>query len=120
MNFIWSIMKSKLTIINDNEIIKRIATIDLNVISYTESPGIKVNIVVDKDSVYIKKSGLINMDIVHKLNYIDKINYQINLNGNEFFGNVEIVTKSLNISEKIIELEFLREGDLVYQKWEIE
>jgi hypothetical protein len=120
MNFIWRKMKNRIVITNDGEIVTRIATIDGNIINYTESPGIKVTLEIESEQLIVKKVGLINMKIIHKLNYTDKIDYTINLNGNEFFGNVEMLTKSLKVSNKLIELTFMREGDLVYQKWEIE
>lgn len=113
-------MKSKITITTDNEVVNRIATIDKNIISYTEAPGIKVVLELQDDKLIVKKTGLIKMVITHQLNHRDMIDYQINLNGNEFFGNVEILTTSLLISKELIELTFEREGDLVHQKWEIE
>ncbi len=112
-------MKNKITITTDSETVSRIATISDNTISYTETPGIKVVMHVKDDELEIFKTGLIEMNILHKVDYSFEIDYQINLNGNEFFGKVEIKTKSLSITDKLIELKFEREGEMVYQKWEM-
>lgn len=112
-------MKNKITITTNGEIVKRMATIKDNVITYKETPNIDVELVISDNSLVLKKSGAIN----YQYNYIQgeksMLLYVVELSGNKFNGSSEVTTNTYNKNDKIINLNCLVNDEIMDIKWEV-
>ena len=116
-------MRNKITFQIDGEIVSRICSITQNhdhrLITFTESPGVNIEMKIYLEKLIIKKSGLVNIEIIHVVGKQNKSNYKINMNGNVFEGDSIIKTTKYVSTDDLVHLEFFRDGELVIQKWEI-
>ena len=80
--------------------------------------GQKTFIIFENEGLKIMKKGIINFEFFHKINEEKENNYEIFLNNQKFLGKSLIKTIDIKKTDNFVELTFLRDQDLVINKWE--
>ncbi len=102
---------------------KRIANIDNDIIKFKTDYNDTISINVKQDSIYVKRIGVINYDMVHQKNEKYFIDISIDGMGIKEKLEVEIFTKDLIIDKKdkslFLELNYKKNKDDIINKYEI-
>jgi len=116
-------MKNKLVVETNGEIINRICDFEQKsnyfILKYTEQPNQKVQIKFYKDHCVVIKSGIIVIEVNHKVGVTEVISYKVNMNGNLFDGESIVHTKVYENQKKSFYLEYKVDDQIIKQKWEL-
>lgn len=112
-------MKSKITITTNGEVVKRMATIKDDVITYKETPNIDVELVVSDDKIVLKKSGAINYQYTYIQGEKSMLLYIVELSGNKFNGSSEVTTNKYSKNDNLINLNCLVNDEIMDIIWEV-
>ncbi len=111
--------KKKLIITQDGVTNTRVGHIKGKAIKYKESIKVNVELEVGQDYLRVKRMGEVDIEFTHKLGECKKAYYEVCVNGQTFTGDVLIETTHLLITDDVIELNYLRDGDVSSLKIEI-
>ncbi len=121
-NTIWSVMKVKLRIKTNKEVINKIGKVtrdeNITIIEYKESPSANTKLYCREDEIRVMKTGPVTIDYTHKLGKAIDCMYKVKMGEQEFSGSSKIKTKRIVVEDQKIHLEYKRDGENVIQSWE--